>query len=205
MTSTWFTADLHLGHAMVAGLRGFEDYESEAGTIEAEVQHDARLYANWNKVVSKRDTVYVLGDLTLQNPKRWVGFVNALAGRKHFISGNHDPVWPGHRDWHKWLPTYLEMFESVTPFARRRINNTDVLLSHFPYSADHHDGVRFDQFRLKDLGGWLLHGHTHSAEFWTGRKEIHVGLDAWGLAPVPIEEIENMMRESELADTGGYG
>lgn len=39
------------------------------------------------------------------------------------------------------------------------------------------------QYRLRDEGRWLLHGHTHQPERIRGR-EIHVGLDAWDLAPV---------------------
>ena len=47
---------------------------------------------------------------------------------------------------HRWQRRYLEVFESVQAFARRKIGLTvpvgveptqTLLLSHFPYAADH--------------------------------------------------------------------
>jgi calcineurin-like phosphoesterase family protein len=178
----WFTSDLHFGHRLVAGLRGFE------GDTEA---HDAALVANWRRVVGSEDQVWVLGDLTMSNPAPAFGIIADLPGTKHFIAGNHDPVHPMHRDSHKWQRRYLEVFESVQPFARRKIAGASVLLSHFPYSKDRHE-ARYMQYRLRDEGEWLLHGHTHGPEKREGR-EIHVGVDAWDLTPVSLHVVEGLM------------
>ena len=119
-------------------------------------------------------------------------------GTKHLIAGNHDSVHPLHEDAHKVLPAYLEVFASVQQSARRKLAGQQVLLSHFPYldGADSGEGRaarRFDQWQLPDCGAWLLHGHTHSAGRRSGPRGIHVGLDAWGLTPVSIDQIAQIL------------
>lgn len=181
--SVWFTSDLHFGHRLVAGHRGFPTTE----------HHDIAICDNWEKAVREEDQVWVLGDLTLNNPGRALGLIQALPGTKHFITGNHDPCHPMHRQAHKWQPRFMEVFASVQAFARRRIMGQEVLLSHFPYSKDRHE-ARYMQYRLRDEGLWLLHGHTHGTERREG-TEIHVGLDAWDMKPVPVHTIEALMKE----------
>ena len=64
---------------------------------------------------------------------------------------------------------------------------------------DHTDAPRFAQYRLPDEGRWLLHGHTHIADQRIHGRQIHVGLDAWDLRPVPLGEIEDAVRLAEVA------
>jgi calcineurin-like phosphoesterase family protein len=52
------------------------------------------------------------------------------------------------------------------------------------------------QWRLRDEGKYLIHGHLHSAEKFNGR-EIHVGVDAWDFTPVPLETIADYIKERE--------
>ncbi|WP_051265718.1 metallophosphoesterase family protein [Nakamurella lactea] len=49
------------------------------------------------------------------------------------------------------------------------------------------------EYRLRDEGNWLLHGHTHSSEKVTSSREIHVGLDAWDLGPVEVGAVAKLM------------
>lgn len=176
--SVWFTSDLHIGHRLVAGTRGFD----------AADEHDAALAAEWRSRVRHSDHVWVLGDLAVSSPARALGWIADLPGIKHLVSGNHDKCHPMHRDAHNWQRRYLEVFASVQPFARRKIAGLDVLLSHFPYLVDREE-PRYMQYRLRDEGAWLLHGHLHVAERTTSEREIHVGVDAWELAPVSLDTI----------------
>lgn len=180
--SVWFTSDLHFGHRFVAGLRGFDTPE----------EHDAHLVDQWTRRVGKNDQVWVLGDLAVSSPTAALALVDSLPGVKHFIAGNHDPCHPMHRDSHRWQRRYMDVFASVQPFARRRINGAEVLLSHFPYAKDRHES-RYMQYRLRDEGAWLLHGHTHDAEQRVEGREVHVGVDAWDFAPVPIHVITDLL------------
>lgn len=189
--STWFTADLHFGHRLVAGHRGFL---TEGGPNT--MAHDLTLIDRWCQVVRSDDHVWVLGDIAVSSPTRALGIIGDLPGIKHLIAGNHDGCHPMHRNSHKMLRLYMQVFTSVQPFARRRINGEEVLLSHFPYDKDRHE-VRYTQYRLRDEGRWLLHGHTHQADQRREGREIHVGVDAWDLAPVHLNTIAELMNEEQ--------
>lgn len=204
----WFTSDTHFQHSMVAGLRGFASAE----------EHDEAVIGNWNRAVSRDDVVWHLGDVGMRKP--FLPLIGRLNGTVHLIAGNHDAVWPGHREAHKHQREWLGAFASVQPFARRKIGERQVLLSHFPYTGDHTQTDRHSQYRLRDEGIWLLHGHTHGKErltysplpetvfggeaFWRGRQ-VHVGLDAWELRPVAAADIEALIRGREREQATGEG
>lgn len=181
MASVFFTADTHFSHELVANLRG-------AQTIE---EHDESIIENWNAVVTKRDHVWHLGDLTLKNPPAISHLLERLNGVKHLVLGNHDRAHPIFRNGHNSLKKYAEHFETVQLFARRRISGKEVFLSHFPFDGDSYDD-RYTHFRLRDSGVPILHGHTHAEGVLTrssmGTHQVHVGWDAWG-RPVAQEEV----------------
>ncbi len=106
-----------------------------------------------------------------------------------FLTGNCHPAY---RDAPKWDIRYRQAFEWIAPYGRRRINGHNVLLSHYPYQSDHTEAAREMQWRLPDMGEFLLHGHTHSDQIWTSEREIHVGYDAWRRL-VPEYEIAAML------------
>ena len=183
--SVYFTSDLHFGHRKVAELRGFPGFNV----------HDETIIEGWRNYVRPKDQVWVLGDLAASSPVNALRILADLPGEKHLIPGNHDRCHPMHRSSQKYLPQYLEVFATVQAFARRRINGRTVLLSHFPYTADHTDPPRYSQYRLPDRGEWLLHGHTHSQDMITSDHEVHVGVDAWGLRPVSLDELALLIPE----------
>lgn len=187
MSRVWYTADAHIGHKLVSNLRGFGD---DTGA------HDDALAHAWDETVGRSDLTWVLGDLTMGNLERALDWFAARPGRKRLVLGNHDAGHPMHRDAPKYLKRYYRVFELATTAARTRIAGVEVLLSHFPYTTDRGFEARFPQWRLPDLGGWLLHGHTHSSERVTSDHEIHVGLDAWHLTPVSQESVQQLMGAS---------
>ncbi len=210
MSAVFFSADTHFRHKLVAGHRGF--------TSSAE--HDEAVISRWNQLVRPDDLVWHLGDVGLGSETRVLEQAARLNGRKQLVTGNHDPCWPGHRDARKHQRRWLEVFESVQAFAKVRLDGRMVLLSHMPYEGDHVGEDRHTQFRLRDEGAWLLHGHTHLANrlgphprFLTFRdpvtggpgtqqplgREVHVGLDAWDLRPASEAEILGVIREYEAS------
>ena len=181
MSRVWYTSDLHFGHMLVADIRG---YSHPTG-------HDLAITEEWQRIVKKDDTVYVLGDIATSGYAYALDIIKHLPGRKHLIAGNHDPVHPMHRQTaaakqREWLDT----FETIMPFARKRLNRIEFLLSHFPYEAwgdGERPGSRYNQYRLPDMGMPLIHGHTHGTEREHGHQ-MHVGWDAWNTL-VPQETI----------------
>lgn len=187
MSRRLFTSDLHLGHRFVAGLRGFDDTDL----------HDEHVARRWRETVGPRDTVWVLGDLAMSSPDRALEIIGQLPGTKHLVAGNHDAAFAGSARAAGTQRRYLEVFDSVHSAATIKLAGRRVLLSHFPYPTDdgHADRGerRCDQFRLPDLGAWLLHGHTHMADQRRHGRQIHVGLDAWDLAPVAEAQISDLI------------
>lgn len=191
MSATWFTADTHFRHARCAQWRGFASAEA----------HDAEVIRRWNQVVAPNDQVWHLGDVGMGSVAAVLHLVDQLHGTIHLLSGNHDVVWPGHRQAHRHQREWLEHFETVQPFARRRMNGHDVLLCHFPYRGDHTATERYPDYRLHDTGKPLIHGHVHDA--WRIRdRQINVGLDRWDLRPVPIDTLVGLVNDV-VASTAG--
>lgn len=188
MTNTWFTADLHLGHTLVSELRGFGRDTDE---------HDHVLAAKWDRCVKPGDHVWVLGDISIGRgfaQDHALDWISKRNGIKHLIWGNHDCGHPMHRDAHKVQWEFLSVFESVQERAVRQIAGHRVLLSHFPYSADHTEVARYPEWRFPDTGKWLIHGHTHS-NVKRMNRQLHVGLDAHALYPVPLKWIVEQIAE----------
>jgi calcineurin-like phosphoesterase family protein len=200
---TFYSSDLHFGHRLVAGKRGFWKHVSADGPPEPDTElHDATLIATWNATVKPSDTVWVLGDVTLRGFMDVKMSIFRLNGIKHLVLGNHDEGHPAHRGSHKKLALYRGAFESVHTSESVRLEGQDVLLSHFPYDGDGKAEDRFVQWRLRDEGKAIIHGHTHLPGQLTrskaGSLQIHVGLDAWEMKPVPEAIVMRMLRTGEL-------
>jgi calcineurin-like phosphoesterase family protein len=195
--ATWFTSDLHFGHANVIqySSRPFADVD----------EMNEALVDNWNARVAPDDTVWVLGDVAMGKAHETLPFVELLAGRKILVAGNHDRCWHGHRKGvDTWTQRYLEagfaeIHQGAVPM---NIGGRAALACHFPYRGDSHDEDRFVDARPVDRGAWLLHGHVH--ERWRVRdRMINVGVDAWHQAPVSEAEVVALI-ERGPADLGAF-
>lgn len=190
MAEIWYTSDTHWNHLSMV-----EKKWRDFGTIAEMNEH---MVTRWNENVRPDDHVWHLGDWGLGNVLHHIGLVHTLHGHIHLVPGNHDRVHPAHRDSYRWQKTFFDAgFESIQAFARRRIAGQSVLLSHFPYDGDNHDHNRYSQYRLRDEGDWLLHGHVH--ELWDVMgRQINVGVDVRNFTPVPQPVIEKVMFEQAV-------
>jgi calcineurin-like phosphoesterase family protein len=179
MPATWFIGDLHFGHEKVSQIRGFADTN----------EHDAAIIAKWRRQVQTDDHVFVLGDISSgarQGELAALSILATLPGRKTLIAGNHDSVSSIHRQQSPHALHFATVFDTVRDYSRIRVEREDVLLSHYPY-ASQGDGpgrgeMRYGQWRLPDLGGRLVHAHTHNTDPYNGsltRREMCVSWDAW--------------------------
>lgn len=79
MSKVYFTSDLHFNHKNLCnGLRHMSPEESNNLII-----------SNWNKIITKKDTVYILGDVTMEDHNS-IDLLLQLKGQKVIIGGNHD-------------------------------------------------------------------------------------------------------------------
>lgn len=168
MGNVFYTADLHIGHKFVAETRG----------VEVEL-HDDWLAEEWDYTVRKDDQVFILGDISINGGQHALDWIKTRPGIKHLIAGNHDPVGPWDRRSTRLLPKWLEVFQTIQPYLRRKLDGQNFLLSHFPYWPHDRGEPRYEQYRLPDLGLPLLHGHTHSKKPFEFPNSLNVGWDAW--------------------------
>lgn len=205
----WFLSDPHFGHKLVCDIRFRRTHPGVVVPQDVVDWHDETLQRNWRGLIHPRDRVWLLGDISSGSPapeKRALEILSDLPGEKHLITGNHDGPHPMHRDSFKVQRRFLEVFASVQMAAKRRFpgrhdGHVTVFLSHFPYKADRGLEARHLEWRLRNEGVILLHGHTH----WTEKlsyddsvegnptPQIHVGLDAWGMRPVSFEQVKQLV------------
>jgi calcineurin-like phosphoesterase family protein len=164
--NTWFTADLHLGHANIIGFVGrpFADVE----------EMDRTLIANWNAVVGPDDDVWCLGDFCYRAEKAAETYLGQLAGRKHLIWGNHDSDQSRH----------AKGWATSQPYAEIEIDRRKVVLFHYGQRA-------WNGMRRKSV---MLYGHSHGRlpgyKIAGGGGTLDVGVDAgWNFTPVGLDDI----------------
>jgi calcineurin-like phosphoesterase family protein len=206
MTKRWFTSDLHIEHTLVSRERGFvlpgvQDYDARTNSFVNAADtgaHAEKVAENWDRVVGKDDTVYVLGDIAMNPRKGAFEWLRARPGRKVLICGNHDEVAGFHSKalTERLKPDWAETFAGgITDFLFLKFGGRRVALSHYPYEGEGSRDIedRHTEVRLRDTGVPLLHGHTHAKHqahtSEAGTPMFHVGLDAWGLELVPESTI----------------
>lgn len=171
MSNIWFTADLHFNHKIVLRGRGF------IGVSE----HDQFLINQWNSVVQRKDSVYVLGDFCLGlDQKYFLSVVRELSGNIHLIIGNHDQLaLKAHRRhnvfcWAK--DTYL-----------LKAQEHSFWLSHYAHRV----------WPLSHYGSMHLYGHSHGNLEGHGRS-MDVGVDCCGMRPIHIDEIIDTLVNKDI-------
>lgn len=152
MARVFFIADLHLSHTNMAIKRGF-------ATVE---EHDEYIIEKWNSVISKRDIVYILGDITMEKSAPY-HLLDRLNGTKHVVLGNHDRK--------QDVKKLLEHVESVAGMIQYK----GIMLTHCPIHPMELD------YRFKHN----IHGHIHDKVVTkTGYIEVEGG---YNVEQVPDE------------------
>ena len=174
----FFTADTHFGHANI-----IKYCNRPFNTVE---EMDETMIRNWNKRVSDKDTVYVLGDIFFRNADAR-GILLRLKGKKHLIIGNHDDSWMKNIDVDRY-------FESVSIIKEITDGHRKIVLCHYPMVTWKHERTTY-----------MVHGHIHNGtneDFWPliQNREfvLNAGVDINGFYPVTFEEmLENNRKFKE--------
>ncbi len=182
----FFTSDMHYGHRNIIRYCGrpFADVDEMRETM----------VARWNEVVQPQDTVYVLGDFSLDE-RQLRDVLPRLPGEKHLILGNHDLCHPSQKKKRaKPVQLYLDAgFASVALESFLDVNGKLIRLHHMPYRGDSTSQERYKQWRPVDDGLWLFHGHVHEKWKQLGRQ-INVGVDQWDFRPVALETLLTLVQ-----------
>ena len=182
MSTTWFTADLHLGafDAVSYNGRPFADID-----VMAE-----ELIHNWSECVGEDDEVFILGDFA-DHDSEFRAAHRRLRGHKHFIIGNHDPKWM--RDPEHAMGELPGSVVYANEGVRIKREGVMLVLSHYPFAA-------------WTSGALHLHGHLHGGKSPLHKHRDHnpdyphrvdVGVDAWEFKPVSLAQIVERARGQE--------
>ncbi|MFS0734453.1 metallophosphoesterase family protein [Microbacterium sp. 1P10UB] len=180
------TSDTHFGHARISELAGrpFRSVE----------EMDAELVRRWNEAVGPYDVVLHLGDVALGSIQHSLPLIAVLHGRRFLVPGNHDRVSTATQS-RSAIERFTPLHEDAGWNILREVieglrGGRRLIASHYAYRGDSQDVDRHVSHRPVDDGTPLIHGHTHSRENGPDGNQFHVGVDAFGYAPVPFELID---------------
>lgn len=202
----WFTSDWHVNHANIIEYTGRPFWKTVTedhalGQAEREIPDtDAMnkvLIDNFNDRVGVDDEAWFIGDVAMGSRSVSLPLFKQLKCRNLFlVPGNHDNCHPMFKPYRKAIPMYEDAgFKIMNVQETIQIAGQDVLVCHFPYWGDSgsHDD-RYSAQRPDDTGLWLIHGHTHAPEQVNySRRQLHVGVDAWDLKPVPEQVVAEII------------
>ena len=104
----------------------------------------------WNSRVNKKDTVYILGDLSFGDVEQKRKLFQRLNGNKVLILGNHDKI-PDHL---KCYFNHITQIKNIT-FKKSLYNflhrDLEVIMCHFPLLTWEH----------MEKNSVMIHGHCH--------------------------------------------
>ena len=149
-------------------------------------EHDTTVIENWDKIVKPNDTVYLLGDLMLNDNEGGIAKLNQLNGTIYYIRGNHcsDARCILYKEKTRMIPL-CGQFETSWA-AVQKINGFNFYLSHYPTMTSYLENMAPLKQHLINL-----HGHLHSKnKFYQDIPFMYnVALDAHNNMPVSFDEI----------------
>ena len=159
MSVVRYYSDPHFGHKNMAIKRGFEFV----------ADHDNYIVDQWNKIVSKKDVTYILGDITMEKANYEI--LNRLNGIKKVILGNHDE--PQH------VPHLLKYVNNVCALKYLKHKEFgNIILSHAPI---HPQELEY-RFNIN------IHGHVHDNTL-PDKRYINVSAEVIDYKPKTLREL----------------
>lgn len=168
MSTTWFTADYHLGE---------DRFEIMGRPFKSQMEMIDTLVNNHNSVVAPEDTVFIVGDVCYNKAPEYLPHIARFNGKKILIRGNHDRVFSD-----KTLSPYFVEIYTEGHQHFELINGINCSVTHYPSR-----GVPF---------AFNLVGHIHSA--WKYQLNmLNVGVDVHHFFPVNADKLEFHLKAIE--------
>ncbi len=173
--SVYFLGCPHFGHKWMAHHRGFQD----------EFYHDEHIIQEWNKVIQKKDLVWILGDITMESKEHYYR-LDALNGRKKVVLGNHD------------LPEHTRELLNYVETVAGCVDYKGYILSHIPIHPNeisfcrgnihaHIHENKLNEVSIMDRYGDPL--NPDSTKSATLHKYFNVDAQAINYKPISMDEI----------------
>lgn len=156
MSRVFFISDLHIYHKKLC-----ERYRD--GDVDDDYK---KIVSEWNSVVTKRDKVYVLGDITMEKDEYIEQFIKDTNGHKVIIGGNHDTE-----------PCCKKLHE-LGVIVMGCLKYKGFIVTHIPIHPSECELFRGN-----------IHGHVHNKSIDYGDRYFNVALDVIGYKPILFDDI----------------
>lgn len=169
----YFISDTHFGHQ-----KCWDTFKRTDGTplreFSSTEEMDQTMIDNWNSVVKPQDSVYHLGDFTIN--RRFLRIGRYLNGKKRLVRGNHDVF---------RTSEYIEIgFEEI--YGVFVDPKAGYMCSHIPL---HPDSLR----QPLNIHGHLHHGRVLDKDGNIDRRYVCVSVEMTDYKPVSLEQIREMI------------
>ena len=168
MSEVFLTSDTHFGHQNILKLE-------KRPFLDTDIM-DKELIKNWNSVVTSRDIVFHLGDVSFHDKKRTTEIISKLNGKKILICGNHDES----RSNKWWLDCgFSEVYRY--PIVYKDF----FIMGHTP-PCYYNDATAY----------FYLFGHVHSSEMYRtiSKQTACVCIERWDYKPVNLKKIIDLAK-----------
>jgi calcineurin-like phosphoesterase family protein len=173
---TFFTSDTHFDdpYAIEYFHRPFQSVD----------EMNAVMVERWNRAVSEDDTVYHLGDVTLEDIHHFTKWVVQLHGRIKILPGSHDGP---------WLKDFVasEKVQVIPPLVSLEFPEISAGASPQVIVLCHYSMQVWDR---SSQGSWHLFGHSHGRLKGIG-SSFDVGVDCTEFRPLSLEEVAARMTQ----------
>ena len=153
--SAYIFSDPHFHHENMAKRRGFSSAE----------EMNELIVKNWNNTVSKKDAVYLLGDITME--KKQYEILKRLQGIIHVVLGNHDE-----RQHVREMLNYVHSVSGMIDYKKT------VILTHCPIHPS----------QLEFRYSYNIHGHVHENSI-DDERYINVCAEMINYTPVEFSKL----------------
>lgn len=171
---TFFTSDTHFDdeYAIPYFHRPFTSIDEMNGIM----------VEKWNRVITESDTVYHLGDFTLDGIDHFTNWASQLNGTIKIVPGSHD---------HPWLKDFIanEKVQVLAPLVslefpaiQAREEPQVIVLCHYSLQV----------WDRSSHGSWHLFGHSHGKLQGIGLS-FDVGVDCTDFTPMSLEQVASRM------------
>jgi calcineurin-like phosphoesterase family protein len=178
----YVTADLHLCHdkEFMYGPRGFNSIQ----------EHDKEVIKRINSTTEQEDTLYVLGDVMLNDNELAMEYLSQIHCKLIFLFGNHDTL--------TRQKLLSDKYETVGYATMLKYKKYSFYLSHYPTLTSNYDDKALYQRTIN------LCGHTHTQDKFADMDKgyiYHTELDAHNCYPVSIDQIIEDLKNYEMLKT----
>ena len=172
-----FISDTHFGH---------ENILSECRSFFSSVDEmDETIIRNINRKMTRRDTLYIVGDFAFRSRRSPIEYLEAIKPKKILIQGNHDRDWLRQMDEEEKKKYFVGIFPQYTV----KKNGIELHFNHFPQLAWNRSHFFAQSF--------MICGHIHDRRDGTVAASLfpqvpcqfNAGVDVNQFEPVTLEEL----------------